>query len=103
MLTQNNLKKIQGVIKKELQQERAEIRKETQDIVRTELTQARKEIRKETQEIVKEELTPVKDNIAQVRKDIKTIVNFFWQGVSGNKKNNWKNRKALKPAADGVI
>lgn len=77
MLTQDDLKQIQGVIKKELQQERAKIRKETQDIVRTELTQARKEIRKETREIVKEELTPVKDDIAQIRKDIKTIVNFF--------------------------
>ncbi len=50
---------------------------EIQKIVQGE---TRKIVREETREIMQKELQPVKKDIVEIRKDMKTIVNFFDSG-----------------------
>lgn len=59
MLTKNDLQQIQRIVKTEGQQE------------------TQKVIQRETGKIVKRELEAIKEDITQIRKDVKTIVNFF--------------------------
>lgn len=67
MLTKTDLNQIQKIVKTEVQGEtRKIVREETSKIVQS-----------ETRKIVKEELVPIKEDITHIRKDIKTIVNYF--------------------------
>lgn len=71
MLTSKDLGQIRKVVHEEIQ---AETPKIVRDIIQTETP---KIVRVESENIIKRELKPIKADIVKIRKDMKTIVNFF--------------------------
>lgn len=46
-------------------------------LTKSDLTQIQKIVNSETKKIVAQELKPIKEDVIHIRKDIKTIVNYF--------------------------